>query len=507
MNNSLYPVQPASVLGSISGAPAFQPGTAPLTRPDINQILPTITATLRKLMPLDYAAIVFQSETGDQSLRLTELSSDVNPPSINKGEIPLDLTPAAWVLTNQRLVLVSRHNAGQLSVHRDYRQTKFAYGSWIPLVRRGETIGVLFVGSRHDKQFEQRVLDLLGPSAQISEALPIVANHQDASYLSNQLREEKAYLEEQLRNEWRFDSVIGMSTAFRDETERVRKLAPGNDAVLIIGESGTEKELIARLIHQLSPRHPRTFVKVDCAGYPAHVLAKKLFGYEKTGLGGAAVKRMGRLELAHSSTLFLEEVADLPLELQSRLVLAIKEKGLAQPEGQVSLDIRLLASTTRNLSFLANPSRFNKDLYQLLTVCPLELLPLRNRSEDIPLLVNHFVAKFGRQMKKTIDTIPQATMSALCAGQWPGNLRELETFIERAVMLTSGSTLRVPLSELESLHDESLQAAERRHISLILKGSKGVIGGPRGAAKRLGVKRTTLNSKLKKLGIQREAYP
>jgi formate hydrogenlyase transcriptional activator len=205
-------------------------------------------------------------------------------------------------------------------------------------------------------------------SAQIPEALPIALNVQDPSRLSNQLREEKAYLEEQLRNEWRFDSVIGMSTAFRDETERVRKLAPGNEAVLIIGEDGTEKELIARLIHQLSPRHPHTFVKVNCAGYPAHILAKKLFGYEKTAPCGTSLRRMGRLELAHSSTLFLEEVADLPLELQSRLALTINENGPAESDGPVSLDVRLVASTSRNLTSLANPLRFNRDLYQLLTV-------------------------------------------------------------------------------------------------------------------------------------------
>jgi formate hydrogenlyase transcriptional activator len=508
VNTSFDPMQSASVLGSFSGASAFRLGTALLTRPDIDHILPAITAALRKLMPHDYAAIVFQDENADGHLRLRELSSNFNSGSIHLEELPLELTPASWVLTNQRILLLSRCDPGQLPDPRDYLQSEIKYGCWIPLVRRGETIGVLFVGSRHDAQLEQRVIDLLGPSAQVAGALEIAENVQDAVDLSSQLREEKAYLEEQLSNEWRFENVIGMSSGFRDVMERVRKLGPGHETVLIIGENGTEKELIARLIHQLSPHHHRTFVKVNCGGYPAHILAKKLFGYEKTGMGGGAVRRMGRLELAHLSTLFLEEVADLPTELQSRLVLAIKEKGLAQPEGQarVSLDIRLLASTSRDLSVLANPGKFNGDLYQLLTVCPMELLPLRNRSGDIPLLVNHFVGKFARQMKKTIHTIPQETMSALCAGQWPGNLRELENFIERAVMLTPGSTLRAPLVELEALYDESLQAAERNHILRVLRDSKGVIGGPGGAAKRLGVKRTTLNSKLKKLGIQREAY-
>ena len=399
MNDSLDPMQSGSVLGSFHAAPAFPTFTAPIPRPDIDQMVPAITA------------------------------------------------------------------------------------------------------------LERRVIDLLGPSCEIAEESAIAERAQDASEVSNHLTEEKAYLEEQLRNDWRFEDVIGTSPGFRAGMEQVRKLAPGQEPILIRGENGTGKELIARLIHQLSPRRRRTFVKVNCAGYPASVLAKKLFGYEKIGFDGTAVKRVGRLELAHSSTLFLDEVADLPSELQARLVLAIKEKGLSQPAGAGGLlDIRLLASTSRDLSVLANPQKFNRDLYQLLTVFPIELMPLRERSEDIPLLVNHFIAKFCRQMKKTIHTVPQETMSALCAGQWPGNLKELENFLERAVMLTPASTLRAPLVELEALHDDSLRAAERKHILRVLRDSKGVIGGASGAATKLGVKRTTLNSKLKKLCIRREAY-
>ena len=345
------------------------------------------------------------------------------------------------------------------------------------------------------------------PSGSNAELSEIAEDALDAVTLSNQLREEKAYLEEQLRTEWRFENVIGMSSGFREGMERVRNLAPTQQSVLIAGENGTEKELIARLIHQLSPRHQHTFIKVNCAGSSAHLLAKKLFGYEKMEPGGSTQRRVGRLELAHLSTLFLEEVSDLPTELQSRLALAMQEKGLALLEGKarVALDIRLLASTSHNLSVLANRGRFNRDLYEVLTASTVELLPLRERSGDIPLLVNHFVSTFARQMKKAIHTIPQETMAALCAAPWPGNLRELENFVERAVMLTPGSTLRAPLLELEGSLDDSLHAAERKHVLRVLRDAKWVIGGSRGAAHRLGVKRTTLNSKLKKLGIEREA--
>jgi transcriptional regulator with GAF, ATPase, and Fis domain len=477
-----------------------------LTPPEIERVLPAISAALRKLAPYDYAAIVSQDENAAGRLRLKELPSSGNSGSAPKAELPPDLTPAAWVLANRKLLLVSGSDSVSLSAPPDQSPVEIKYGGWIPVTRNGGAIGVLFVGSQRDAQVEQRVTSLLAPSAPVCATLE-TESLQDAADLTNHLSEEKAYLEEQLRAEWRFENVIGMSTGFRDVMERVRKVGPAHETVLIVGENGTEKELIARLIHQISPRHRRTFVKINCSAYPSQVLAKKLFGYEKVGLGEEVVKRMGRLELAHHSTLFLEEVSDLPIELQSRLAVAIRERGLPPSEGRprVPLDIRLLASTSRDLSAMVNFGQFNRDLYQLLTVFPIELLPLRKRLGDIPLLVDHFVGKFAKRLKKSITTIPQETMSALSAGHWPGNLKELESFIERAVMLTPASTLHAPLIELEPLSEENLQAAERKHILRVLRDSRGVIGGRAGAAHKLGVKRTTLNSKLKKLGIQREA--
>ena len=473
-----------------------------LTSSVIEQILPTIASALQETTPHDYAAIALRDEkTG--LLRWKELSSGHEAGAVQEALLPLGGTPSGWVLTHQRPLSLSKLDYKQFSKPLEQVPAEIAFGSWIPLMRRNQAIGVLFLGSRHDSLLEQRAIGLMALSSQIAGAIEISESFQQIVDFTDRLREEKSYLEEQVRSEWRFENVLGNSAGFRSVIEQVRRVAPGQQTVLIKGEVGTEKELIARLIHQLSPRNRQIFVKVNCAGYPPHILAKKLFGYEKESLRGGVSKRLGRLELADLGTLFLEEVADLPMDLQARLLLALQ-----RPEGQAKppYDIRLLASTSRDLIALVGTGKFNRELCQLLMTFPIQVLPLRKRAADIPLLVNHFVNKYAKQMNKMIDTIPRDTMAILCAGPWPGNLRELENFIERAVMLTPGSTLRAPLVELEAQHDENLQAAERQHILRILKETRGVIGGPGGAASRLGVKRTTLNSKLKKLGIEREAY-
>jgi transcriptional regulator with GAF, ATPase, and Fis domain len=275
--------------------------------------------------------------------------------------------------------------------------------------------------------------------------------------------------------------------------------------VAILGEGGSGQEWIAKSIHQLSSRHDELFVKLDCSAFSYGQLERKLFGYQRDGVGGVRSWRVGRLELAHMGTLFLEEIGAMPIELQARLLSALQEKEVDTPRGQKgsALDIRLLASTSRDLNKMVKAGEFNSDLYHHLMTFPIALPPLRTITADIPQLVNYFVKKHARRLNKQIDTIPEETMVALCAAEWPGNLRELENFMERAVLLSPGSTLFAPVAELESFHDDTLYAAERRHILRVLKDTKGVIGGPRGAAEKLGLKRTTLNSKLKKLNIER----
>jgi transcriptional regulator with GAF, ATPase, and Fis domain len=284
--------------------------------------------------------------------------------------------------------------------------------------------------------------------------------------------------------------------------------------VLILGETGTGKDLVARAIHRLSARGERTMAKLNCATIPTGLLESELFGHEKGAFTGAIAQKIGRLELAHKGTLFLDEVGDLPLEIQPKLLRALQDKEFERLGGTriIPVDFRLIAATNRDLGKMVNDREFRSDLYYRLRVFPISIPPLRERPEDIPLLVRYFVEKHARTLNRRIETIPSDIMRALTRWSWPGNIRELENVIERAVILSKGSVLRAPLSELEiveaesSSSDPTLKTAERDHIIRILREAKGMIGGPNGAAVRLGIKRTTLNSKLRKLGIKHEDY-
>lgn len=325
--------------------------------------------------------------------------------------------------------------------------------------------------------------------------------------------EEKHYLEEELISANQFEEVIGNSRALKRVLKQVETVASTDATVLILGETGTGKELIARAIHHLSPRRDRAFVKLNCSAIPAGLLESELFGYEKGAFTGAIAQKIGRIELAHQGSLFLDEIGDLPLELQPKILRALQEKEFERLGGSrtIPVNVRLVAATNRNLAKMVEEHQFRSDLYYRLRVFPLNIPPLRERSEDIPVLVDYFVRQYARRMNRQITTITPETMQALVRWRWPGNVRELENFIERAVILSPGPILRAPLSELSlaeptdsmgaSLHD-----AARDHILRVLRESKGMIAGPGGAAKRLGLKRTTLNSKLKKLGIKRSDY-
>ena len=325
---------------------------------------------------------------------------------------------------------------------------------------------------------------------------------------------EKLYLEEELETEFRFKEIIGESIGLKRVLKHVETVAVTDVTVLIQGETGTGKEVIARSIHQLSNRSERTLVKLNCAAIPAGLLESELFGHEKGAFTGAIDRKIGRLELANRGTLFLDEIGDLPLELQPKILRALQEKEFERLGGTqtIPVNVRLVAATNRDLAQMVANKQFRSDLYYRLRVFPIMLPPLRERREDIPLLVRHFVDKHSRQQYKKIETILPETMGALTRWDWPGNVRELENFIERAVILTKGPTLRAPVSELEvpmetlAVHDSSLESTEREHILHVLRETKGKIAGPQGAAARLGLIRTTLNSKMKKLGIQRDDY-
>jgi PAS domain S-box-containing protein len=326
---------------------------------------------------------------------------------------------------------------------------------------------------------------------------------------------EKRYLEEELNTEHRFEDIIGESVGLKRVLKQVETVAGADVTVLLLGETGTGKDLIARAIHQLSPRRERTLVKLNCAAIPTGLLESELFGHERGAFTGAIAQKIGRLELAHQGTLFLDEVGDLPLEVQPKLLRALQEKEFERLGGTrtIPVDIRLVAATNRNLEKMMADREFRSDLYYRLRVFPIFILPLRERREDIPLLARYFVTKHALRMDKRIESIPSDVIKALTKWDWPGNIRELENFIERCVILTKGPALRAPLSELQmpeeiaspQQEDVTLEATEREHILRMLRETKG-IGGPDGAAARLGLKRTTLNSKLKKLGIRREDY-
>ena len=384
---------------------------------------------------------------------------------------------------------------------------------FIPLMRRNRAIGTLNLGRLRGDAFSEEDLYFLGQVAnQIALAVENALEYGQMTEAKERLAEPKFYLEDEIRLEHNFEEIVGNSPPLKAVLASVRIVAPADSTVLIKGETGTGKEVIARAIHNLSPRKGQAFVKVNCAAIPLGLLESELFGHEKGSFTGAIAQRIGRFELAHKGTLFLDEVGDIPLELQPKLLRVLQEQEFERLGSTRTqrVDVRLLAATNTNLAQMVADKKFRSDLYYRLNVFPIDVPPLRDRRDDIPLLVRYFANKYARRMGKQIESIPNETMDALSRYSWPGNIRELQNLIERAALLSTGPSLRVPLAEIltdsglsSASGGNALEQAERELIVGALRESNWVVGGARGAAARLGLKRTSLAYKMEKLGISR----
>jgi formate hydrogenlyase transcriptional activator len=394
-------------------------------------------------------------------------------------------------------------------VSSEVRAEALESGCALPLISRGRTLGVLTLGSRVENSIRSEDVDfLLRAAGQLAIAIDNHLAYREIAELKDKLAQEKLYLEDEIRGELDFEGIVGQSSALRHVLNLVETVAPSDSTVLLLGETGTGKELIARAIHERSRRRDRTFVKLNCAAIPTGLLESELFGHERGAFTGAIAQKIGRLELADRGTLFLDEVGDIPIEIQPKLLRALQEREFERLGNNRTkrVDVRLVAATNRDLEKMMEDREFRSDLYYRLNVFPIRIPPLRERPEDIPLLVRYFTQKYGRRMQKQIDSVPAKAMKKFSTWHWPGNIRELENFIERSVILTRGTALQAPIAELG--HNgghvpvvDTREANERDEIVRFLKMTNGRVAGPDGAAAKMDVKRTTLISRMKRLGI------
>ncbi len=481
---------------------------------DLHQLLRAISGCLRRVMNHDYASLALY-EPAAQQLRLHALDFPQGKGLLQEEmAFPIEGTPSGQVIVTRQPLIVSggdldRYKAtvSQLFIAEGLRS-----GCIVPLITANRTIGTMSLSSLRPGAFTQEDADLLMRVAnQVAIAIENALAYREIANLKNQLADEKLYLEEEIRTEYTFEEIVGESPALKHVLSQLETVAPTDSSVLILGETGTGKEVIARAIHDLSPRRERTFVKVNCAAIPTGLLESELFGHEKGAFTGAIAQKAGRFELAHRGTLFLDEVGDIPLELQPKLLRVLQEKEFERLGSTRTqrVDVRVVAATNRDLTRMVDDREFRSDLYYRLNVFPIMVPPLRERAEDVPLLVRYFAQKHARRMDRRIESIPSEEMEALTQYSWPGNVRELENLIERAVILSRGPTLHLPRPENRPGGEPSvaspltLEAAEREHILRALHDTRWVISGVHGAAARLGMKRTTLQSRMAKLGITR----
>jgi formate hydrogenlyase transcriptional activator len=478
---------------------------------DAGRAFPQVSAYLRRVLRQEYAALALRDEKSGHLVRHA-MDFPLRRWPVSENEI-IAKGPGVKAL-RERLPLIFSRDELQ-GFQPEVTDNLLAEGlrslCCVPLLRPKGPLGVLVLGSTRANAFKNDDLTLLNQvAAQLAIALENARAAREVEELRNRLNREKSYLEGETRSQPNFNEIIGESPALNRVLDEVSVVAVSDATVLLLGETGTGKGVIARAIHSASKRKNRNFVTLNCAAIPTGLLESELFGHEKGAFTGAVSQKIGRLELAHGGTLFLDEIGEIPLELQPKLLRVLQDNEFERLGGTktINVDLRLIAATNRDLARSIAEKEFRSDLFYRLNVFPIRLPPLRERREDIPVLVRYFVRKFAAGMHRVIETIPSETMNALVNWSWPGNVRELENFVERSVILTEGTALRAPLAELqgESPDAESLESSEREHILRVLRETRGMISGPTGASRRLGIKRTTLQSKMQRLKITRQDY-
>ena len=488
---------------------------------NMDDVFTSVSASLQKVIQHDGCSLMlYEPDTGQYRCHVLKVSK--NESFVEEGRADKSMrSPGCIAFSTRAPAVFDEPSLIELAAESKIAQHLLAEGvksfCSIPLQSHDRILGTLNIGRLREDAFSRDEVELLSQVAQqIAIAVENGLAYREIAELKEKLNEEKLYLEHEIRSEHNFEEIVGDSAPLKHVLTQVEIVSPTDSTVLIQGETGTGKELIARAIHNLSGRRSRTFVKLNCAAIPTGLLESELFGHERGAFTGAIAQKIGRFELANGGTLFLDEVGDIPLELQSKFLRVLQEQEFERlgSNRTIRVDIRLVAATNRDLGQMVTDKEFRSDLYYRLNVFPILNPPLRERRDDVPALVQYFAQKFAARMNKRVTSIPAETMAALSRYHWPGNIRELENFIERAVILTRGSSLAVPLSELKARRTiadgdarkvSTLEDAEREHIRQALQQANWLVGGPAGAAARLGMKRTTLQSKMMKLGIERPA--